>query len=67
MKEFMDKDFLLETETAKHLFHDYAEHLPLVAPRKMFTRMSALITSRRSGLEGKTRTAPISVTTISGA
>ena len=28
MKEFMDKDFLLETETAKHLFHDYAEHLP---------------------------------------
>ena len=30
MKEFMDKDFLLETETARHLFHDYAEHLPLV-------------------------------------
>ena len=30
MKPFMDKDFLLETETAKHLFHDYAESLPLV-------------------------------------
>ena len=30
MKEFMDKDFLLETDTAKHLFHDYAEHMPLV-------------------------------------
>ena len=30
MKAFMDKDFLLETETAKHLFHDYAEPLPLV-------------------------------------
>ena len=30
MKAFMDKDFLLETETAKHLFHDYAENLPLV-------------------------------------
>ena len=30
MKDFMDKDFLLETETAKHLFHDYAEHMPLV-------------------------------------
>ena len=29
MKAFMDKDFLLETETAKHLFHDYAEHMPL--------------------------------------
>ncbi len=30
MKPFMDKDFLLETETAKHLFHDYAEKMPLV-------------------------------------
>ena len=30
MKAFMDKDFLLETETAKHLFHDYAENMPLV-------------------------------------
>ena len=30
MKAFMDADFLLETETAKHLFHDYAEKLPLV-------------------------------------
>ena len=30
MKAFMDKDFLLETETAKHLFHEYAESLPLV-------------------------------------
>lgn len=30
MKAFMDADFLLETETAKHLFHDYAENMPLV-------------------------------------
>ena len=30
MKAFMDKDFVLETETAKHLFHDYAENLPLI-------------------------------------
>ena len=29
MKEFMDKDFILENETAKHLYHDYAAHLPL--------------------------------------
>lgn len=29
MKPFMDKDFLLETDTAKHLFHDYAEPMPL--------------------------------------
>lgn len=26
----MDRDFLLETETAKHLFHDYANPMPLV-------------------------------------
>ena len=30
MREFMDRDFLLETETAKHLFHDFAEKLPMV-------------------------------------
>ena len=30
MKAFMDKDFILETETAKHLYHDYAAALPLV-------------------------------------
>jgi len=29
MKAFMDKDFLLETETAKHLYHDYAADMPL--------------------------------------
>ena len=30
MRAFMDKDFLLTTETAKHLYHDYAAALPLV-------------------------------------
>ena len=30
MKSFMDKDFLLETETAKHLYYDYAKSQPLV-------------------------------------
>ena len=30
MKEFMDKDFLLETVTARHLYHDYAAAMPLV-------------------------------------
>ena len=29
MKEFMNQDFLLETETARHLYHDYAAGLPL--------------------------------------
>ena len=29
MKPFLDKDFLLETETAKILYHDYAEDMPI--------------------------------------
>ncbi len=29
MKAFMDKDFILETETAQHLYHDYASKMPL--------------------------------------
>ena len=42
MKAFMDKDFLLQTETAKHLFHDYAEEMPLcdyhchISPREIY-------------------------------
>ncbi len=30
MKAFMDKDFLLETDTAKKLYHDYAETTPIL-------------------------------------
>ena len=30
MKQFMDKDFLLQTETAKKLFHTYAENTPVL-------------------------------------
>ena len=30
MKGFMDKEFLLETETARKLFHDYAENTPVL-------------------------------------
>ena len=29
MKAFMDKDFLLETPTAQHLYHDYAARMPI--------------------------------------
>lgn len=29
MKQFMDKDFLLDTETAKKLFHEFAENMPV--------------------------------------
>lgn len=30
MKKFMDDDFLLTTDTAKHLYHDYAKNLPII-------------------------------------
>lgn len=30
MKTFLDKDFLLETDTAKKLYHEYAEFLPII-------------------------------------
>jgi glucuronate isomerase len=30
MKNFMDADFLLQTETAQKLFHEQAEHLPII-------------------------------------
>ncbi len=30
MKPFMDRDFLLSTETAKKLFHNYAETMPIL-------------------------------------
>jgi len=42
MKAFMDKDFILETETAKHLYHDYAASLPLadyhchISPKEIY-------------------------------
>ena len=30
MKPFMDQDFLLSTETAKKLYHEYAEKMPIL-------------------------------------
>ena len=29
MKTFINEDFLLSTEAARRLFHDYAEHMPI--------------------------------------
>ena len=29
MKPFMDSDFLLQTDTAKKLYHDYAKQVPV--------------------------------------
>lgn len=42
MKDFMDKDFLLDTPTARHLYHDYASAMPLIdyhchlSPREIY-------------------------------
>ena len=30
MKAFMDQDFLLSTETAKKLYHEYAAEMPIL-------------------------------------
>lgn len=30
MKKFMDEDFLLTSDAAKKLYHDYAENMPIV-------------------------------------
>ena len=30
MKAFMDKDFLLKSDTAKTLYHDYAGKMPII-------------------------------------
>ncbi|MBQ9823115.1 MAG: glucuronate isomerase [Solobacterium sp.] len=30
MRKFMDQDFLLSSETAKHLYHDYASKMPII-------------------------------------
>ncbi|MBQ8830430.1 MAG: glucuronate isomerase [Oscillospiraceae bacterium] len=44
MKAFMDKEFLLETETGSRLFHEYAENCPIIdyhnhlPPRDIFQR-----------------------------
>ena len=72
MKDFMDKDFLLETETAKHLFHTYAEKLPLVdyhchIPPKDVYEDVRFDNLAEVWLGGEILTAPISATTTSGA
>lgn len=46
MKNFMDKDFLLENETAKRLYHEYAENMPIIdyhchlSPREIYEDMT---------------------------
>ena len=46
MKQFMDKDFLLSTDMAKSLNHDYAENMPIL---RKFMRTASSTTSPRFG------------------
>ena len=47
MKAFMDKDFMLQSATAQHLYHDYAAGMPIcdyhchIPPREKITFDSA--------------------------
>lgn len=42
MKKFMDKDFLLQNKTARHLYHDIAKNMPIIdyhchiSPREIY-------------------------------
>ena len=45
MTEFMGKDFLLDTECAKKLFHDFAENMPIcdyhchLSPKEIYEKL----------------------------
>ena len=72
MKAFMDKDFMLQSATAQHLYHDYAAAMPICdyhchIPPARSTRTAALRTSLRCGWAAATRTAATSAIIISGA
>ena len=72
MKAFMDKDFMLQSATARHLYHDYAAAMPIcdyhchIPPREIYeNRRFENIT--QVWLAAVTRTAATSAIIISGA
>ena len=77
MKAFMDKEFMLQSPTAQHLYHDYAADMPIcdyhchIPPREIYGQITdkdrALRTSLRYGWAAATRTAATLATTTSGA
>ena len=54
MKQFMDQDFLLSTDSAKSLYHTYAKNMPIVDyhchinPQEIF--LSSLVTRSITGV-----------------
>ena len=71
MKTFMGKNFLLTTDTAKELFHDYAENMPIIRlslpyqPDRKSMRTASLRTSLRYGLAAITTSGVRCVLTVS--
>ena len=51
MKTFMGKNFLLTTDTAKELFHDYAENTMFVAFAPMIVAFAPMILLSYSSFE----------------
>ena len=72
MKAFMDKEFMLQSPVAQHLYHTYAADMPIcdyhchISPKEI-TRTAALRTSLRSGWAAVSPTALWQATTTSGA
>ena len=72
MKAFMDKEFMLQSPTAQHLYHDYAADMPIcdyhchIPPREIYENRR-FRTSLRYGWAAATRTAATLATTTSGA
>ena len=73
MKAFMDKDFMLQSATAQHLYHDYAAAMPIcdyhchIPPREIYENRR--FGEHRSGVAGRPQpwTAATSAIIISGA
>ena len=72
MKAFMDKDFMLQSATAQHLYHDYAAAMPIcyyhchIPPREIYENRR-FENIAQVGWAAATRTAAISAIIISGA
>ena len=71
MKAFMDKEFMLQSATAQHLYHDYAEDMPIcdyhchIPPREIYENRR--FENIAQVWAAATRTAATSATTTSGA
>jgi len=72
MKAFMDKEFMLQSPVAQHLYHTYAADMPIcdyhchISPKEIYENRR-LRTSLRCGWAAASPTALWQATTTSGA